>query len=199
MDLLAEEKAPEGAASQAKRGMAHGATRSESILVSGDARTIDKIHAVAARALLERVPQPTFPSQWRSDRVHRHESKDSVAPLGTAGRCRENPTSADLLHYIRAMVKRLRGAPIEPPESRDQGAKRVLGKLLRNAIDSASALDIVVTLGCAAELSLFPEDAILEQCTTTVGAAGNTTLMGAMWAVRHRCARAGNHYRRFTA
>jgi len=95
------------------------------------------------------------------------------------------------------MAKRLRGAVIEPFENKDERIERLLGVLLRNAMDSSSALDIVVTLGCAAELSFYPEDVILEQCTTTVRAAGKTTLVGAVWAVRHRCARAGNHRRRF--
>lgn len=121
------------------------------------------------------------------------------APRGTIGRCIENPTSADLLHYIRAMVKRLRLATVEPDESQDQRMERVLGKLLRNAMDSASVLDIVVTLGCAAELSLYPDDAVLEQCTMAVRRAGKKTLLGAVWAVRHRCARAGDRRRRFAA
>lgn len=158
----------------------------------------EDFHATG-RALLERSPRHTSQSVPRSVVAHCHKQIESNSPRGNAGRCLESPTSADLLHYIRAMVKRLRGSAMEPHESRDQGTQRVLGVLLRNAMDSASALDIAVTLGCAAELALYPEDAILEQCTTTVRAAGKTTLVGAVWAVRHRCARAGGHGRRFVA
>ena len=122
-------------------------------------------------------------------------TEDLAGALG--GRCLENPTSTDLLHYIRAMVRRLRGAALELDDDRDYGMERVLGDLLRNAMTYGSALDIAVTLGCAAELSLYPEDAVLEQCTTTVRAAGKTALVGAVWAVRHRCARAGIRRRRF--
>ncbi|WP_349608635.1 MULTISPECIES: hypothetical protein [Cupriavidus] len=117
-------------------------------------------------------------------------------PAKQLGTCAD-PKSADLLHYIRAMVRRLRAAATEPHRVHDQSIERHLATLLRHAIDSSSALDIVVTLGCAAELSLYPEETILEQCTSAVRAAGKSTLVGALWAVRHRCARAGEDRRRF--
>ncbi|MGO4328956.1 hypothetical protein AB4Z48_37095 [Cupriavidus sp. 2TAF22] len=159
----------------------------------------DEIYVDTDRTLSEWPVRHASQTAPQLGMVHFAKSIKTDVPRGTVGRCVENPTSADLLHYIRAMVKSLRRAANESDESRDEGTERVLGALLRNAMDSASVLDIVVTLGCAAELSLYPEDAVLEQCTTAVRAAGKTALVGAVWAVRHRCARAGDSRRRFAA
>lgn len=110
----------------------------------------------------------------------------------TAGTRERQRTSGELLHFIRASVARIRkdaadGAAIE----------RRLSSLLRHALAAGSPLDIALVLGSAAELMLFPEQAILEQCTAAVQQGNQQALRGLVWAVRHRSVRGGRSVRRF--
>ncbi|MDK2658342.1 SRS domain-containing protein [Cupriavidus consociatus] len=96
------------------------------------------------------------------------------------------------------MLKQLGVDEGNASKTEESGIERRLAARLRQAIAVGSALEITVTLGCAAELSMFPDDAVLERCTATVRTAGQCTLVGAIWAVRHRCARGGEAVRRFS-
>ncbi|SPA43863.1 conserved hypothetical protein [Cupriavidus taiwanensis] len=107
-------------------------------------------------------------------------------------------TPAELLHRIRAMLKQLSFDEASAAKTEASGIERRLATRLSQAIAVGSALEIAVVLGCGAELSLFPDDAVLERCTTTVRTAGQCTLVGAIWAVRHRCVRGGGAVRRFS-
>ncbi|KWR75055.1 hypothetical protein RM96_35230 [Cupriavidus sp. IDO] len=102
------------------------------------------------------------------------------------------PDSSELLHLIRASVASIRmdaadGAAIE----------RRLSSLLRHALATGSPFDIALVLGSAAELMLFPEQEVLEQCTAAVQQADQQALRGLVWAVRHRSMRGGKGVRRF--
>lgn len=82
--------------------------------------------------------------------------------------------------------------------TREHELARCLSMRLSRAVAVDSALDIAVTLGCAAEFSLFPEERVFEQCTTMVKATGNCVVAGAIWVARHRCTKAGGLVRRFS-
>ena len=107
-------------------------------------------------------------------------------------------TPADLLHRIRAMLRQLCIDEASTSKAGESGIERRLATMLKQAIAVGSALDITVALGCGAELSMFPDDAVLDRCTATVRMAGHCTLAGALWAVRHRCTRGGEAARRFS-
>ncbi|WP_240746100.1 hypothetical protein [Cupriavidus oxalaticus] len=75
--------------------------------------------------------------------------------------------------------------------------ERRLSSLLRHALATGSPFDIALVLGSAAELMLFPEQEVLEQCTAAVQQADQQALRGLVWAVRHRSMRSGKGVRRF--
>ncbi|WP_354683290.1 hypothetical protein [Cupriavidus necator] len=105
---------------------------------------------------------------------------------------RREPTSGELLHFIRAAVARLRVDAADGP-----AIERRLAVLLRHALATGSSFDIALVLGSAAELMLFPEPEILDQCTAAVQQGNQQTLRGLVWAVRHRSMRGGRGVRRF--
>ncbi|SOY67364.1 conserved hypothetical protein [Cupriavidus taiwanensis] len=61
-----------------------------------------------------------------------------------------------------------------------------------------SPFDIAIVLGSGAELMMFPDASTLDQCAAAVDAAGQRALRSVVWAVRHRCSKAGHGVRRFT-
>lgn len=75
--------------------------------------------------------------------------------------------------------------------------ERRLSSLLRHALAIGSPFDIALVLGSAAELMLFPEQEVLEQCTAAVQQVDQQALRGLVWAVRHRSMRSGKSVRRF--
>lgn len=106
------------------------------------------------------------------------------------------PTAREMLHFIRASVERIRK---DAANDLQDGAaiERRLSCLLRQALVTRSPFDIALVLGSAAELMLFPEQDVLEQCTAAVQSANQQALRGLVWAVRHRSIRGGRHARRF--
>uniref|UniRef100_UPI003F49285C hypothetical protein n=1 Tax=Cupriavidus yeoncheonensis TaxID=1462994 RepID=UPI003F49285C len=106
---------------------------------------------------------------------------------------RRQPGSSELLHRIRASVARIR-----MDAANGAGIERRLSSLLRHALVAGSPFDIALVLGSAAELMLFPEQEVLEQCTAAVQQADQQALRGLVWAVRHRSMRSGQGVRRFT-
>lgn len=122
----------------------------------------------------------------------------SAGAMAGLGRADLPCTSAELLHRIRAMLKQLFFDEASAGKTAESGIERRLATRLRQAIATGSALEITVVLGCGAELSMFPDDGVLERCTAAVRTAGQCTLAGAIWAVRHRCARGGRAVRRFS-
>lgn len=110
----------------------------------------------------------------------------------------KEPTATDMLHYIRAAVRNIRQqAAADYGVSEMAAERRCLAEMLRSAIKAESAFEIAVVLGSAAELRVFPEERVLEQCTDAVQAAGHVALRGVVWAVRHRSVKAGNDVQRF--
>lgn len=107
-------------------------------------------------------------------------------------------TQIDMLHSIRASVRQIQREAGHGHCPSALGVERRLSALLGRAILTRSALDIAIVLGSAAELMMFPEEAILEQCTATVDAAGQRALRSVVWTVRHRCRKAGRHSHRFS-
>ncbi|SPA41158.1 conserved protein of unknown function [Cupriavidus taiwanensis] len=103
------------------------------------------------------------------------------------------PGSSELLHRIRASVARIR-----MDGANGAGIERRLSSLLRHALAAGSPFEIALVLGSAAELMLFPEAEVLEQCTAAVKKADQQALRGLVWAVRHRSMRGGKDARRFT-
>jgi hypothetical protein len=83
------------------------------------------------------------------------------------------------------------------PRADGSAIERRLSSLLRHALVTRSPFDIALVLGSAAELMLFPEHDVLEECTAAVQSAEQQALRGLVWAVRHRSARGGRYVRRF--
>lgn len=104
----------------------------------------------------------------------------------------QHPGSSELLHRIRASVARIR-----VDAANGVGIERRLSSLLRHALAAGSPLEIALVLGSAAELMLFPEPEVLEQCTAAVQQADQQALRGLVWAVRHRSMRREMGARRF--
>ncbi|WP_018313050.1 hypothetical protein [Cupriavidus sp. UYPR2.512] len=104
---------------------------------------------------------------------------------------------AEMLHHIRAAVRAIQSEARQQKHDDVNGMTRRLGHLLALAIQHESPLDIAVILGSAAELRYFPDDAAFEHCTRTVQRHGGKAMRAVVWAVRHRCARAGAGHRRF--
>ncbi|CAG2151314.1 hypothetical protein [Cupriavidus numazuensis] len=101
-------------------------------------------------------------------------------------------TSGELLHLIRAAVARIR------EDATDRAAiERRVSSLLRHALVTRSPFHIALVLGSAAELMLFPEQDVLEQCTAAVQQGNQQALRALVWAVRHRSMRGGAGARRF--
>lgn len=118
-------------------------------------------------------------------------SGTTAAPWG------RHPTAKDMLHFIRASVDRIRKDAASDPKADGAAIERRLSCLLRQALVTRSPFEIALVLGSAAELMLFPEQEVLEQCTAAVQEAGQQALRGLVWAVRHRSIRGGRSVRRF--
>lgn len=104
---------------------------------------------------------------------------------------------AEMLHHIRAAVRAIQTeVRRQNPDDRNAVTRR-LSRLLALAIQQESPLDIAVLLGSAAELRCFPDDQAFERCTRTVQSRGGKAMRAVVWAVRHRCARAGAANERF--
>lgn len=104
---------------------------------------------------------------------------------------------AEMLHYIRAAGRGLRSQARRHSPGDPNAVIRRLSRLLALAIQQESPLDIAVILGSAAELLYFPDDVAFERCTRTVQRHGDKAMRAVVWAVRHRCARAGAGTQRF--
>ncbi len=107
------------------------------------------------------------------------------------------PTANEMLHCIRASVDSIRNDAARDVQADGNGIERRLSSLLRHALMARSPFDIALVLGSAAEFRLFPEQAVLEQCTAIVQKANHQALRGLVWAVRHRCMNGGRNVRRF--
>jgi len=94
-------------------------------------------------------------------------------------------------------VERIRKDAANDRRADGAAIERRLSCLLRQALVTRSPLQIALVLGSAAELMLFPEQEVLEQCTAAVQMANHQALRGLVWAVRHRSLRGGRHTRRF--
>lgn len=107
------------------------------------------------------------------------------------------PTAAEMLHFIRASVQSIRKEAANDLQADGAAIERRLSCLLRQALATRSPFEIALVLGSAAELTLFPEQEVLEQCTAAVQTANQQALRGLVWAVRHRSIRGGRNVRRF--
>ncbi|MHA7685529.1 hypothetical protein [Cupriavidus sp. PET2-C1] len=107
------------------------------------------------------------------------------------------PTAKEMLHFIRASVENIRKDAAADLGTDGAAIERRLSSLLRQALTTRSPFEIALVLGSAAELMLFPEQEVLEQCTAAVQTANQLVLRGLVWAVRHRSIRGGQHIRRF--
>lgn len=95
---------------------------------------------------------------------------------------------SDLLHQVRASVRDLR-REASAREEGDEAMRQRLALQLRNAVATQSPAGIAVALGSAAELSLLPDEEMLDRCTAVLQPADGRALRGLLWAVRHRHAR----------
>ncbi|GAB7549058.1 hypothetical protein [Cupriavidus sp. 8B] len=107
------------------------------------------------------------------------------------------PSATDMLHFIRASVRSIRRDAANDLQADGAAIERRLSCLLRQALTTRSPFEIALVLGSAAELMLFPEQDVLEQCTAAVQTANQQALRGLVWAVRHRSIRGGPNVRRF--
>lgn len=107
------------------------------------------------------------------------------------------PTAKEMLHFIRASVESIRKDAANDLRRDGTAIERRLSSLLRQALMTRSPFEIALVLGSAAELTLFPEQEVLEQCTAAVQTANQLVLRGLVWAVRHRSIRGGQNIRRF--
>lgn len=78
------------------------------------------------------------------------------------------PTAKEMLHFIRASVASIRKDAAEDLLADGAAIERRLSSLLRHALVTGSPFHIAVVLGSAAELTLFPEQEVLEQCTVAM-------------------------------
>lgn len=108
-----------------------------------------------------------------------------------------DPTTTDMLHCIRATVRKIQRETGNAGHDITPEVERRLGCLLGQAMVTRSAFDIAVLLGSGAELMMFPDAATLETCAAAVDAAGQRALRCVVWAVRHRCCKVGQGVRRF--
>ena len=108
------------------------------------------------------------------------------------------PTAKEMLHFIRASVENIRKDAADDQRKDGAAIERRLSRLLRQALLTGSPFEIALVLGSAAELMLYPEQEVLEQCTAAVQAANQLVLRGLVWAVRHRSIRGGRNTRRFS-
>lgn len=104
---------------------------------------------------------------------------------------------AEMLHFIRAAGRGLQSQARRHSQGDPDVVVRRISRLLALAIQQESPLDIAVILGTAAELLYFPDDEAFERCTRTVQSYGDKAMRAVVWAVRHRCARAGAGTQRF--
>jgi hypothetical protein len=102
-----------------------------------------------------------------------------------------------MLHFIRASVETIRKDAANDRLADGAAIERRLSSLLRHALMTRSPFEIALVLGSAAELMLFPEHDVLEQCTAAVQMANQQALRGLVWAVRHRSILGGRNVRRF--
>lgn len=130
-------------------------------------------------------------------RSRRLPSQDkSPAPLTMAGLSRY-PTATEMLHCIRASVRQIQRETGNARHDTTLEIERRLGWLLGRAMVTRSPFEIAIVLGSGAELMMFPDAPTLEQCAAAVDAAGQRALRSVVWAVRHRCNKAGRGVRRF--
>lgn len=115
----------------------------------------------------------------------------------TAASWGRQPTAKDMLHFIRASVESIRKDAATDRLADGAAIERRLSSLLRHALMMRSPFEIALVLGSAAELMLFPEHDVLEQCTAAVQKANQQALRGLVWAVRHRSILGGRNVRRF--
>ncbi|MFJ1259154.1 hypothetical protein [Cupriavidus sp. CuC1] len=108
------------------------------------------------------------------------------------------PTATDMLHCIRASVRQIQRETGNSHHDTTLEIERRLGWLLGQAMVTRSPFDIAIVLGSGAELMMFPDAPTLDQCAAAVDAAGQRALRSVVWAVRHRCSKAGHRVRRFT-
>lgn len=101
-------------------------------------------------------------------------------------------TTADLLHYIRALAREFRVCEAVSGNDRREMVSRALSDRLKFALSAGSSLDVAVILGCAAEMSCFPPTPVLEQCSAVVMKSNQPALCGIVWAIRYRRSRAGD-------
>ncbi len=115
----------------------------------------------------------------------------------TAASWGRQPTVKQMLHFIRASVETIRQDAANDRRADGAAIERRLSSLLRHALMTRSPFEIALVLGSAAELMLFPEHDVLEECTAAVHKANQQVLRGLVWAVRHRSMLGGRHVRRF--
>lgn len=97
-------------------------------------------------------------------------------------------STSDLLHRVRASVDDMR-YHARAEAGNEHALQQQLEKLLHSAMCAQSPSDIAVALGCAAELQLFPDQAVLDSCTETICKSDVGVLRAMIWTVRHRYAR----------
>jgi len=74
---------------------------------------------------------------------------------------------------------------------------RILASSLVDALQRRSTRDVAVVLGSAAELQMFPDEALFEWSREVVESDEVYICRGVYWAVRHRCSRTAKTNRRF--
>lgn len=89
------------------------------------------------------------------------------------------PTATEILHRIRARVKQvMRDSARQHTQS--ASIELLFAELLKQAIAAQSPFEITVALGSAAELMIFPDERLLEECTNTVEITGHYSLRGVL-------------------
>lgn len=103
----------------------------------------------------------------------------------------------EMLQHIRAASRMVRQQAKEGAADPRVTEMLHFSRLLSMAIRQASAFDIAVVLGSAAELRWYPDDRALDLCTQAVEGAGNAAFRAVVWTVRHRRDQGTPHARRF--
>ncbi len=103
----------------------------------------------------------------------------------------------EMLQHIRAASRMVRQQAKEGVADPRGTEMLHFSRLLSMAIRQASAFDIAVVLGSAAELQWYPDDHALDLCMQAVEGAGNAAFRAVVWTVRHRRERGTPNARRF--
>jgi hypothetical protein len=110
---------------------------------------------------------------------------------------KENSCTTQLFHLIRAAAQRVRREAQSDRITYDWELREILASSLVGALQRGSPMEVAIALGSAAELQMFPDEALFDWSREVLKQNGQALCRGVYWAVRHRCTRSASAARRF--